>query len=514
MLSAPEAPPALTADDLALLEIEQDWGLWLMTLFPTYFSDAGGEPIAFAPHHIEFYDWLWSIERTAAPRPLIAVWPRGGGKSTNAEIGCVALGARDRRSYGWYVCATQEQADDHVSNIASLLESPVLGDYYPLMGQRALGKYGNVKGWRRNRLRTAQGFTVDALGLDTARRGARLEEQRPDFMVFDDIDQEDDSTETIKKKTAALTKKLLPAGTPTTAVLVCQNLIHAQSIVSQLAHNKADFLSERIVSGPHPALRNARIWHDGTKWRVDGIPTWAGQSVERCEAEINRIGPAAWKAECQHDILNPEDQLFPTDAWARYCREIFLRNSPRADFVTLDAADKDGIGNDPSVAVAWKKLGSRLYVLARLRGKWTYPDFKIRVRDFWERWGGTLVVEDAGNGRALYQDIRGEQRSPFGDRFAFMPVAGVRPGGNKWARAAAAAPSVQAGLVCLPDDADCAEWVADWIEEHRDFPRAQHDDQVDNTSMACWYARHVLGSGETILSLIKRGAQPLTMGTR
>jgi hypothetical protein len=100
----------------------------------------------------------------------------------------VALGAREKRRYALYVSMTQEQADDHVANVAALLESPAIAAHYPALGQRLVGKFGNPKGWRRNRVRAASGFTVDAIGLDTAARGIKLEDARPDLIILDDID--------------------------------------------------------------------------------------------------------------------------------------------------------------------------------------------------------------------------------------------------------------------------------------------------------------------------------------
>jgi hypothetical protein len=49
--------------------------------------------------------------------------------------------------------------------------------------ERELNKYGSSKGWRRNQIRTSDGFKVDAIGLDTAARGFKIDEDRPDFIV-------------------------------------------------------------------------------------------------------------------------------------------------------------------------------------------------------------------------------------------------------------------------------------------------------------------------------------------
>ena len=99
----------------------------------------------------------------------------------------LACGLPPRR-YCVYVRETQDQANDSVSNIRGMLESDRLGVYYPAMGQPSLGKFGQKQGWRRERLQTASGFIVDALGLDTAARGLKIGVQRPDLIIFDDID--------------------------------------------------------------------------------------------------------------------------------------------------------------------------------------------------------------------------------------------------------------------------------------------------------------------------------------
>lgn len=282
-----------------------NWRDWLAALFPAYVS-AG-----FAPRHEALWAWVWSIVDGARVPPFVAIWPRGGAKSTTAELGCVALGHRRARHYTLYVCATQEQADDHVANIAGLLETPVLERHDREMAQRAVGKFGNSKGWRRNRLRTAAGFTVDALGLDTAARGVKLEEHRPDLIVIDDIDSESDSPQTTAKRIATLTRKLLPAGLPHTAVLAVQNIVHPDSVFAQLADGRADMLRDRILSGPHPALTDA-VYDEARGALLDGVPTWAGQSLEACQQFVTTWGLDAFRAECQHEPVAMTGRFLPT----------------------------------------------------------------------------------------------------------------------------------------------------------------------------------------------------------
>ena len=101
-----------------------------------------------------------------------------------------------------------------------------------------MSKYGTSRGWRRNRLRTAGGFTIDAVGLDTAARGLKVEEQRPDLIFLDDIDGKHDTLATTAKKIATLTTSVLPAGSSNVAVIFVQNLIIKDGVASRLADGR------------------------------------------------------------------------------------------------------------------------------------------------------------------------------------------------------------------------------------------------------------------------------------
>lgn len=289
-----------------------DYPTWLRELFPTYVT----APLA--QHHHRIWQWVWALERGTRPTPLVVLLARGGGKSSSAEMATVAVGARGARKYALYVSGTQKKADDHVGSIATMLESEAVAAYYPALSERSLNKFGTQKGWRHNRLRTASGFTVDALGLDVDARGVKLDEFRPDLLIFDDVDDSEDSVDpTVLKKLRIITQKILPAGSNDVATLFVQNIVHYESVAARLAgvaSEEADFLADREVVGPIPALigfQAERI--PGTvKWRItSGTPTWEGQNLQTCQANINDWGIKAFRAEAQHERTPPEGQAFP-----------------------------------------------------------------------------------------------------------------------------------------------------------------------------------------------------------
>src|SRR4030095_16047666 len=219
---------------------------WLLATFPTYFQNARGAPVPLAPHHEAFWRWLWALRPGVPQPPFIAIWGRGGGKSTSLELGSAVVGYFGLRRYTLYICATQGQADDHVANVATVLEA--------LGVERAVNRYGFSRGWNINRLPTADGYTQDAIGLDAAARGLRIDFSRPDLHFLDELDEQHDTADTIDKKIDILTRKILPTGDAALSVVGVQNLPNKDGIFAQLADGRADFLMEREVSGPHPSL--------------------------------------------------------------------------------------------------------------------------------------------------------------------------------------------------------------------------------------------------------------------
>lgn len=294
----------------ARARIETDPHTWARALFPKQTRQP------FVGRHDHMWSWFWQMVPGIAPDPFIAIWPRGGGKSTNAQIGTVSLGARELRRYGLYVSGTQPQADKHVQSVAALLGSPALARYYPLMGQRDVNKYGASKGWRRDRLRTALGFTLEGVGLDVSVRGFKDEDVRPDFIVLDDIDARHDSPHMVRKKIETITESILPTGSDDCAVIFVQNRVHGASIASSFIDGSNTFLINHLLSGPFPAVEGLvyeeRDEPDGRRkfHIVGGVATWPGQDIQTCEKQINEWGPEAFRAEAQHEKKSTPGGMF------------------------------------------------------------------------------------------------------------------------------------------------------------------------------------------------------------
>ena len=339
----------LTRDQL----IEQstgDWRSWLRS----HFLSAVSAP--FGKRHVRLWEWFEALRPGVKPPPHVEIWPRGGAKSSTAELATARAGQRRSRRFTLYVSATQGQANKHVQAIAHRFE--VLGI------PRAVNRYGNSIGWRMDMLRVANGFNVLALGLDAAGRGVQLGDDRPDLIILDDVDERHDSEEAVAKKIATITESILPSGSTDAAVLFVQNRIHDGSIATQLAENTADFLHGREVF-EEPAVLGlvieAEEQPDGSRrYRIaSGEATWEGQDLATCERQLNEWGRGAFLREAQHETAETEDGL-----WDRK-RDIDPHRRKQQDVPDLI---RIGVAVDPNASEGNDEAGIMVGGIARIGG--------------------------------------------------------------------------------------------------------------------------------------------------
>ncbi len=452
-----------------------DWRGWLARIFPDQIR--GG----FAVHHEDLWQWIWALEQGIRPEPFVAVWPRGGAKSSTAELGVAALGCRQKRTYAVYCSGTQALADEHVANVATLLESSTVARHYPRMAQRNVGKFGNPRGWRHNRL-AAQGFTVDALGLDVASRGVKFDDQRPDLIILDDIDDAEDSAKTLEHKISRLTRSLLPAGSDDVAVLVIQNLIHRDGIVAQILDRRADMLATRHISGPVPALRGMQIENrEGRNVIVAGEPTWQGQSLESCQADLELYGLASFLSECQHDVTVREGAL-----WSREILDLYrVVRAPDLGVIVV-GVDPPGGRTEAGIVVmgseAMPSIPGRLhaYVLedASLAGP---PEtWGAQAVAAYHRWGAHYIIGETNFGGDMVKSII-NMTDPS---VRFKEVRAGR-GQDKWTRAEPVAALTGQGRIHMVGHfPELEHELTNWVQGDAASP--------NRLDAAVWAAHHLM----------------------
>lgn len=521
--------------DVLREDLEGDYEAWARYLFPDHLS------FGFAPHHHELWQWGWAIEADKRQEPFAAIWPRGGAKSMTAEILCAALGARRKRRYGLYVSGKQEQADDHVANIATLLESEHFGELYPEFGKPAVGKFGDSKAWRRNRLQTAGGFTVDAVGLDTAMRGVRINADRPDLIVLDDVDDATDSPKVTLRKVERLTRSLLPTGAEHYTILAVQNLVIPNGIFARIAgvaeNAEKGLLASAHVSGPIPAIEGLELKQvpesDGSlRWRVTaGKPTWVGQSIERCEHQIADWTKTSFLIEAQHEVHRRSGGIFRAWDWmeAKRVPGPFAPDDPLVRRVRVwDTAATEPTGdNDPDwtagvlMAVHLERKSYRVEHVLRFRHasgsvRRLVREQAVRDANLFGLHGIWFGVEEEpgphGRDRA-YEWVHDTLAGFNVRRIPAMTSKLIRAEGWAGAMENQLVEIIEKSALELVPDANPAgqiDWQNAFIAEHEAFPTGDHDDQVDSAAHGFnWVQRYLIEGDATTSAATTSVMRPL-----
>jgi predicted phage terminase large subunit-like protein len=194
-----------------------------------------------------------------------------------------------------------------------------------------------------------------------------------------------------------------------------QNLIHQNSLANRLATNEAGWLTDRHVSGPHPAViglqyESVGLDDDGRiEWIITGgAATWDGMDLDECARKMNLFGAEAFIAESQNDVTTRQGALWTRDLIEHH------RVSPGYELGYGGGIIRTVVGVDPSVSdspsadecgivVAAKGADGRGYILADRSGRMPPSDWARRVvsaaREF-----GAVVVAEANQGHLLVKE--------------------------------------------------------------------------------------------------------------
>lgn len=124
--------------------------------------------------------------------------------------------------------------------------------------------------------------------------------------------------------------------------------------------------------------------------------------------------------------------------------------------VFADTAQKTKERNDYSVFEEWGVgVDGKIYLLSLIRGRWEAPELQKRAIAFWsgsrvrsiEEFGQMrkLQVEDKSSGTGLIQTLK---LPPYN-----VPIEGIERNRDKLTRCMDALPYIEAGMVCIPEDA-------------------------------------------------------------
>ena len=188
------------------------------------------------------------------------------------------------------------------------------------------------------------------------------------------------------------------------------------------------------------------------------------------------LGSTTFEAQYQQQPV-PEDGGLIKWTWFATASSMPSRGTGDFLIISWDTAMKDHEVSDYSVGiVAVVKPNKRVFILDVIRERLDFPTLRKRiVEESRKRSGAITLIEDAGSGTSLIQDLRNS-----------ISIIGIRPVGDKVVRFQAITPIIEAGQVHLPAR---APWLDAFKRELLSFPASANDDQVDSFSQLLGWVR-------------------------
>lgn len=194
------------------------------------------------------------------------------------------------------------------------------------------------------------------------------------------------------------------------------------------------------------------------------------------------IGEYFWSAMYQQSPTAIGGDMFKAEHWKYYATLPRIRRKA----IFADTALKAKEENDYSVLQCWgESFDGNIYLIDQVRGKWEAPELETNTKAFYNKHRNAdscvcsaVYVEDKASGIGLIQSLQ---------RKGGIPIVGIPRSIDKITRMHCGVPSVEAGMVYLPED---APWLSDYLGEFNAAPNGTNDDQIDPTLDAI---EHFLG---------------------
>lgn len=315
--------------------------------------------------------------------------------------------------------------------------------------------------------------------------GGTLTGKGADIIIVDDpLNASEVHSEPARKRvidwySSSLTSRLNDKGTG--KIIVVMQRLHENDLAGYLLEQSdawtklilpAIAVEEQVIDLGHG------VWHVR---RPGDLLQPERESEEILRAIRAEVGSLTFFAQYQQSPVPLEGNLIKRSWFQAYDHVPYAPNTKIVQ--SWDVAQATGDKNDYSVCTTWKVVNNNYCLLHLFRGRLTYPDLRRKLIGLAAEFGATSVlIEDAGPGIGLLQDLRADQ----GLR-GFKPI-GVRPEGSKADRMSAQSAQIENGRVHIPRE---AAWLPALLGELLAFPNGRYDDQVDSVSQFLnWHQKY------------------------
>lgn len=419
-------------------------------------------------HNAPFHNEAARLVRNTPDLKAVFMWPRGHAKSTHLDIFLpLFLMFQPGRLISFMVVVgkSEDSAVRLLGDVQAELEA----------NQRIIADFGRQRGdgsWLDGEFRTSSGVKFLAVGRGQSPRGLRDREARPDYIVIDDLD--DDELCRNERRVREMTDWVKEALFGSLDVgrgrfIMVGNLISKNSVLYNISRTRGVTLSKvRAVDR-------------------DGNPVWK-EKWTREEAGRYRdfVGYRAWEKEMMHNPVI-DGTIFRSD-WIRYKR--LPRLSAYDDLVCYtDPSFRSSTSNDYKACRLWGRKGRELHLIDCFVRQATVGEMVRWLYDLHERTRDTAAVRFFMEANFM-QDIILDEFAAEGDARGYhlpiMPDRRSKP--DKLQRIEAVSPLWERGLVWYNEAKRGDPDMQVGIEQTLALERGSrvHDDAPDADEGAIW----------------------------
>lgn len=333
-----------TQKDKRIKRLQKDYAAFCEYYFPHFLTlrdKTTGEVIR-TVHNAPFHNSAALKVKNTPNLKAVFKWPRGHAKSTHFDIFLpLWLMFQPKRLINVMVVVgkSEESAIGLLSDIQAELE----------FNQRIIADFGEQKAvgnWQEGQFVTQSDVAFFARGRGQSPRGLRYKEARPDYIVIDDLD--DDELCRNEKRVKDLTDWVKEALFGALDVgrgrfIMVGNLISKNSVLANIADTKGVYVSEiKAVD-------------------KDGEPVWKEKwTKQEAEEAAAFMGYRSWQKEMMHNPIK-DGTIFRHD-WIRYKKVLPLHKYEMLVCYT-DPSFKSTTANDYKASRLWGKIGNELHLI-------------------------------------------------------------------------------------------------------------------------------------------------------
>ncbi len=438
-------------------------------------------------HNAPFHNAAAKRVRSDPNLKAVFKWPRGHAKSTHFDIFIPLwlMYQQPQRLINFMVLVgkSEDAAQRLLGDIQAELEynRRLIADF---------GEQKNLGSWQVGEFKTSDGVIFLACGRGQSPRGLRNRESRPDYIVIDDLD--DDELCRNERRVRELTAWVKGALFGATDVgrgrfIMVGNLISKTSVLANIASIKGVHVSEvKAVD-------------------ADGNPVWAEKwTREEAQAYADFVGYFEWQKEMMHNPVM-EGSIFKNE-WIRYKKILPL---DRYDDIVcyIDPSFKSTRNSDYKAARVWGKTGTELHLIDCYVRQDTVTGMVRWVYDFYEKLPQNTVVRFYMEANFL-QDIILDEFTAEGNRRGYqLPICGdKRKKPDKLQRIESVSPLWERGFVFYNQDLKDSRDMETGIEQTLALERGStaHDDAPDADESAIWMLQRARRNSDFIPMFGKR----------